>query len=68
MLVSTKASAGVELVVDSGTPLKVNAHQARSDSVLALTACHMRTIKRGRYVLKSRTVLVCCVCLKLQVE
>jgi len=34
---STKASAGLKLVVASGTPVKVNAHYARSDSVLAFT-------------------------------
>ena len=33
---STKASAGLKLVA-SGTPVKVNAHYARSDSVLAFT-------------------------------
>lgn len=39
-----KASAGVELVVASGTPVKANAHKARSDSVLACTACQLRTM------------------------
>ena len=40
---STKASTGVELVSASGTPVRVNAHQARSHSVLAFTACQLPT-------------------------
>ncbi len=43
-LASTKASAGLKLVVASGTPVKVNAHYARSDSVPAFIAYQLRTM------------------------